>query len=81
MLKPFLFAVRKLLFFPSIAKMLQKFSFGDSLLQDVACLRPDKMASYSFVSVLLLARLFPSTWSNRIIRLTMRGFLVQTVCN
>ena len=55
---PFFNAVMKF-YIATITKMIKKFPFGDTLLQDLGILVPDKVATYSVDTVVRLARRFP----------------------
>ena len=54
---PFFYAVRKF-YIATITKMIKKFPFGDTLLQGLGILVPDKVATYSLDTVVTLARRF-----------------------
>lgn len=56
--KPFFAAIRKV-YLATIKKMLKKFPFGDTLLDDLGILQPEKAFSYQVATVLRLANRFP----------------------
>ena len=56
--KPFFDAVTKF-YIKSIKKMIQKFPFGDSLLQDLELLQPNKLNSSTVDTAIGLAKCFP----------------------
>lgn len=56
--KPFFASIRRF-YLSSIKKMLKKFPFGDSLLNDLGILQPDKVFTYQTNTVLRLAKKFP----------------------
>lgn len=56
--KPFFSAVRKF-YLATIQKMLKKFPFGDTLLQDLGILQPNRTRSYDVSTVVGLAKRFP----------------------
>ena len=55
---PFFDAVKKF-YVATIQKMIKKFPFGDTLLQDLEILIPDKVTSFSINTIFRLAKRFP----------------------
>ena len=56
--KPLFTSIRKF-YLSSIKKMFKKFPFGDTLLNDLGILQPQKTSSYQVSTVLRLAKKFP----------------------
>ena len=55
---PFFDAVKKF-YIATLKKMIKKFPFGDTLLQDLGVLVPDKVSTYSVETITRLAKRFP----------------------